>query len=111
MSKELKVDCPRCGGFGFDDFDEAGKPYVCYFCGASGLVLASVAAEEARACAWAFYVRAEKAVKDRVAAGVPYGWSWYYDGESGEIVMRPPRGERPAAPARIEAADLEDIPF
>ncbi len=41
-------DCPKCGGYGYDGFDEAGCPFTCYFCGASGQVTDEVATEYER---------------------------------------------------------------
>lgn len=30
MQKE--IDCPRCGGFWYQDLDEENKPYTCFHC-------------------------------------------------------------------------------
>jgi hypothetical protein len=43
------VDCPRCGGYGFDGIEEdTGCPFACYFCGTTGRVPAAVAEAERR---------------------------------------------------------------
>lgn len=26
------MDCPRCGGLWYEDLDESGNPYTCFFC-------------------------------------------------------------------------------
>lgn len=41
-----KVDCPMCGGYGFDGIEEdTGCQFACYFCGTTGKVDAAVIAE------------------------------------------------------------------
>jgi hypothetical protein len=27
-----EIDCPSCGGYWFNDLDETGVPYTCYYC-------------------------------------------------------------------------------
>ena len=27
-----EIDCPRCGGNWFNDLDESGVPYTCFYC-------------------------------------------------------------------------------
>jgi hypothetical protein len=33
MNQDSKeIDCPRCGGYWYEDLDESGTPYTCYHC-------------------------------------------------------------------------------
>ena len=82
------VDCPRCGGI--PEYDDEGRPYSCFFCCDAGVVPEGWALEDARAAAWAYYISAEKAIEQRVALGVPAGWSYRLDEYEG-VVMIPPR--------------------
>lgn len=103
--KPKYVTCPRCGGS--PDFDEDGRPYTCYFCCDTGSVTEEIATEEARGAAWAYYVSTEAAIIKRAKLGIPPGWRWYFDQETGELVKVLPRGA-----VATQAADAwEDIPF
>jgi len=44
--KEKMVDCPRCGGRWYEDLDEDGKPYTCFFCCNEGRVTEAEAASD-----------------------------------------------------------------
>jgi hypothetical protein len=106
----LYVDCPRCGGAGFDDVDETGCPYTCYFCCETGRVLASVVAEEEASAALALAAAEAEEAARRALFGVPAGWSYRLDDEHPDgIVMIPPRSLTPAQVA-WNACD-DDIPF
>jgi len=33
MNEDKKeIDCPRCGGYWYNDLDESGVPYTCFHC-------------------------------------------------------------------------------
>jgi hypothetical protein len=32
MPKRRQTDCPKCGGAWYQDLDEEGKPYTCFYC-------------------------------------------------------------------------------
>lgn len=98
------VACPRCDGF--QEADEDGRFFSCYFCFDELVVEEAVAVEERRRVAWAAHVRAENLIRRRVEMGIPAGWSYYYDEESGEVVVRPPRREAP-----VFSDVWDDIPF
>jgi hypothetical protein len=104
---KMKVDCPSCGGWGDQGYDEAGCRYACYFCGMSGLVDEAVAAEWKRNEAWGAYVSAEKAIRERAELGVPPGWGYYFDEYEGLVLVRP-RGLKPEV---MDEPEWDDIPF
>lgn len=106
-----KVDCPKCGGYGHDGFEEeSGCPYACYFCGASGLVDEAVANEYYRDMAWGAYKEAEARIMKKARLGIPADCGYYYDEDSGEVVIVYPKAARQAVDAwPIE--EFDDIPY
>jgi hypothetical protein len=106
------AECPHCDA-GFNGVDESGRGYSCYACGESGWMPAASVAAHWRDVAWNAYVAAEKAIVLRVELGIPEGYGYYYDDESGEMVLVPPRGARALAPAAAPALaeEFDDIPF
>lgn len=103
------VDCPQCGGF--PELDEDGRYYTCFFCGDRGFVSLDVAFEHfAAECAGraADDLRVERI---RAELGIPDGYGWRFDEESGEIVLIPPRRPHAAPPAAPSWDYGDDIPF
>ena len=106
-NKEPMVECPSCGGNGFDGFEEdTGCAFSCYRCGETGWVTkASADAEEAERGVYVANKAADAAAK-RKAYGVPDGYGYYIDEVDGEVVLIPPRTAKPPV---VDCFD--DIPF
>lgn len=109
MANKIEMaDCPSCGGFGDHGVEEeSGCLYVCYACGGSGRVEASIAAAARRDCSWSLFIRAEGAIHKRIELGVPHGYGYYIDEYEGVVLVPPPGARLPPPPPCYS----DDIPF
>jgi hypothetical protein len=102
------VECPKCGGYGYDGVDECGCPYTCYRCCETGFVTLASYEQELREEEQAKAEAEAEAIARRKEYGVPDGWGYRLDEYEG-VILIPPRPAPGAKPAVVDYSD--DIPF